>query len=370
MSDHITRRTFTKLLGASAAALAVGDAALPALAGAAPHLPTAASAAASAAALPALVPEMQAVIDALAELEAPKITDLTPTNARQGSALTNAVLAVVTQQGKSPVEPVGNIAHRLIPGGAGQQLLLRIYQPTGPGPFPALVYFHGGGWVIANLDTYDPSCRALCNAAQCAVISVAYRQAPEHRFPAAPEDALAAYRWVLANAASIRVDPRQVAVGGESAGGNLATVTALLARDRKVALPVHQLLIYPITNYAFNTDSYREFVDAQPLNTPLMQWFWGYYLRRSADGASPYASPLRADVRGLPSATVITAEVDPLRDEGEAYAARLKAAGVATTLTRYTGVTHEFFSMAGIIPKAKDAVAEAAAGLKAAFSRA
>ncbi len=255
----------------------------------------------------------------------------------------------------------------MIPGGAGQQLLIRIYQPAGEGPFPALVYFHGGGWVIANLDTYDPSCRALTNAANCTVISVAYRQAPEFRFPAAPEDAYAAYRWVLNNAASIRVDPNRVAVGGESAGGNLATVTALLARDRGAKLPVHQMLIYPITNYAFNTPSYQAFTDIMPLNTPLMQWFFNYYLRRPSDGASPYVSPLRANVQGLPSATVITAEFDPLRDEGEAYAERLRAAGVPVTVTRYTGVTHEFFSMAAIIDKAKQAVAEAAAGLRTAF---
>nr|MDQ2997495.1 alpha/beta hydrolase [Chloroflexota bacterium] len=277
------------------------------------------------------------------------------------------VLSVLSRQGKPCVEGVANVAHRLIPGGAGQQLQIRIYQPAGDGPFPALVYFHGGGWVIGNLESYDSSCRALTNAANCTVISVAYRLAPEVKFPAAPEDAFAAYRWVLQNAAAIRVDPKRVAVGGESAGGNLATVTALLARDRGVAMPVHQLLVYPITNYAFNTPSYQAFVDAAPLNTPLMRWFFGHYLRSAADGTSPYVSPLRANLRGLPPATVITAEVDPLRDEGEAYAERLKAAGIPATLTRYMGVTHEFFSMAGVIDKAKQAVMEAAGGLRSAF---
>ena len=368
MSKQLSRRVFVKLAGASAAAAAVGaelhqaqtvGAAAPA------HMLSRATAQ-----MPALDPQMQAVIDELVAFEAPKITDLTPFNARQGSPLTNAVQAVLTKQGKPPVEPVFNVAHRLIPGGAGQQLLLRIYQPAGEGPFPALVYFHGGGWVIANLDTYDPSCRALANAANCAVISVAYRQAPEYKFPAAPEDAFAAYRWVLANAASIRVDPNRVAVGGESAGGNLATVTSLLARDRGAKLPVHQMLIYPITNYAFDTPSYQEFVNAMPLNTPLMKWFFSYYLRRPADGSSPDVSPLRANVSGLPPATVITAEVDPLRDEGEAYAKRLQDAGVKATLTRYTGVTHEFFSMSGVIDKAKQAVAEAAAGLRGSFGTA
>lgn len=320
--------------------------------------------------MPALDPQMQAVINELMELEAPKITDMTPFNARQTSPLMIAVQTVASKQGKPAIEPVFNIAHRLIPGGPGQQLLIRIYQPAGEGPFPALVYFHGGGWVIANLDTYDSSCRALTNAANCAVISVAYRQAPEYKFPAAPMDAFAAYQWVLNNASSIRVDPNRVAVGGESAGGNLATVTALMARDRGVQLPVHQMLIYPITNYAFDTSSYKEFVNAMLLNTPTMQWFFRYYLRRDADGANPYVSPLRANVVGLPPATVITAEVDPLRDEGEAYGRYLQNLGVNATVTRYAGVTHEFFSMAGVLDKAKQAVTEAATGLKQAFGTA
>ncbi|MBC8159764.1 MAG: alpha/beta hydrolase [Roseiflexaceae bacterium] len=320
--------------------------------------------------MPALDPQMQAVVDELVALEAPKLTDMNPANARQTTPLAIAAQTVATRQGKPPLEPVANIAHRLIPGAAGQQMLIRIYQPAGEGPFPALVYFHGGGFVIANLDVYDASCRALTNAANCAVISVAYRLGPEARFPAAHEDALAGYRWVIDNAASIRVDPARVAVGGESAGGNLATATALLARDRGVQMPVHQLLIYPITAYNANTPSYAEFVNAMPLATPALAWFAGYYLSRPSDANSPYASPLRTDVTGLPSATVITAEVDPLRDEGEAYAKKLQDAGIATTLTRYTGVTHEFFSMPGVLDKAKQAVAEAAAGLKKAFGTA
>lgn len=364
MTDRMSRRTFVKLAGAGAAAASAGNVLLSPQAVAA-HESTAPIAA------PALQgsldPQMQAVINALMSLQAPKITDLTPFNARQTSAVQNAVQTVLTAQGKPPLEPVANVNHRLIPGGAGQQLLVRIYQPAGAGPFPALVYFHGGGFVIANLDVYDSSCRAITNAAQCAVISVAYRQAPEERFPAAPEDALAAYRWVLENAASIRVDPSRVAVGGESAGGNLATVTALLARDRGVPLPVHQLLVYPLTDYNFDRPSYRQYADAMPLSTPLVQWFFGYYLRRPADGANPYVSPLRADVRGLPPATIIAAEVDPLLSEGEAYAAHLREAGVATTYTLYRGVTHEFFGMPAIVDQAKQAVAEAAAALRVAF---
>ena len=369
MEKQTTRRAFVKLAGAGVAAAAVGPEVL--TAHAAPVV--AAPQAGIARQMAMLDPQMQDVINELIAFEAPMLTDMTPFNARQGNAVVNAVQAVLTKQGKPPTEPVGNIAHRLIPGGAGQQLLIRMYQPTGTGPFPALVYFHGGGWVIANLDTYDASCRALTNAAQCVVVSVAYRQAPEFKFPAAPEDCYAAYRWVLANAASINVDPARVAVGGESAGGNLATVTALLARDRGAPMPVHQMLIYPVT--ITNTTnpmypSYAENVASLPLSTPALNWFYGYYLRRQADSTNPYASPLLAKLQGLPPATVITAEIDPLRDEGEAYAKRLQEAGIATTLTRYSGVTHEFFGMAGVVDKAKQAVAEAAAGLKQAFGTA
>jgi len=309
--------------------------------------------------------QMQKVLDNLAALEFPPFPTLTPFNARQDSPLMLAVQAVLSEQGLPCLEPVGDITHRLIPGPGGQ-LLIRVYTPQGSGPFPGVVYFHGG-WVIANLDTYDPSCRALCNAANSVVVSVAYRQAPENRFPAAPMDAYAATQWVMANAATINVDPAKVAVAGESAGGNLATVVTLMARDTGAKMPVHQLLVYPITNYAFNTPSYEENAMAKPLDKPTMQWFFSKYLRSPQDGNSPHVSPLRANLRGLPPATVITAEIDPLRDEGEAYADRLKQAGVPTTSTRYNGVTHEFFSMSGLLDKGKQAVTEAAAELKKSF---
>jgi len=238
-----------------------------------------------------------------------------------------------------------------------------------------LVYFHGGGWVIGNLDAYDAydaydaSARALTNAARHVVVSVAYRQAPEFKFPAAANDAYSASQWVMRNARSVGGIPGRVSVGGESAGGNLATVAALMARDRGGRMRVHQLLVYPVTNYAFNTPSYREEARDIPLDRASMRWFWGYYLRRPADGRNPYASPLRANLRGLPPATVIAADNDPLRSEGEAYARRLEAAGVRTSYTRYNGVMHEFFGMGAVIPKAKLAVARASAGLKSAVAR-
>lgn len=363
--EPINRRSFVQLVGAGAAA-ALGSQLLdPTLVGAS-TVPSGGTFQ-TAQAMPPLDPQMQAVIDELVALEAPKLTDMNPFNARQTSPLVLAAQAVLTRQGKPPLEPVGNVAHRLIPGGAGQQMLVRFYQPAGDGPFPTLVYFHGGGWVIANLDTYDSSCRALVNAANCAVMSVAYRLAPEAKFPAAPEDAFAAYRWLLDNAALVRTDPRRIAVGGESAGGNLATVTALMARDRGVPLPLHQMLIYPVTHINGQHPTITEFANAMPLAGAALPFFYTNYLRRASDASNPYASPMLANLRGLPAATVITAEVDPLRDESEMYAEKLRAAGVATTLTRYTGVTHEFFGLGGVVDKAKQAVGEAAAALKTAF---
>ncbi len=311
-------------------------------------------------------PQMQAVLDQFAALHPLPLPTLAPEQARQQSSTTDALQVVQAARRLAPaVEPVGRIDHIRIPGPAGL-ILARVYTPSGTGPFPVTVYFHG--WVIANLDTYDPSCRALCNAAGSIIVSVAYRQAPEHTFPAAPEDAYAALRWVQTNATTIGGDPRRVAIAGESAGGNLAAVTCLIARDRGTPQPLYQVLVYPITNYNFNTPSYLEQAMAVPLDRPSMMWFFRYYLRTPADGANPYVSPLRAQsLRGLPAATVITDQFDPLRSEGEAYVARLRAAGVAVQATRYNGVTHEFFTMSAVVDEAKQAVAEAAAGLRSAF---
>jgi len=312
--------------------------------------------------------QMKAVLDQLAAFKAPPLEKQSPMNARNNPTIAAAVMGVLAQRGRPAVEMVGDVSHQLIPGPGGD-LLARIYKPRGNGPFPVLVYFHGGGWVIATLDTYDSSCRALTNAANCIVVSVAYRQAPEYKFPAAAEDAYSATQWVINNAAQIGGDPRRVAVGGESAGGNLAAVTCLIARDRGGKMPVYQLLVYPVTNYAFNTPSYQENADAKPLNRAMMHWFWSYYLNSESDGSNPYASPLRAEnLRGLPSATVITADIDPLRSEGQAYAQRLRQAGSSVKITNYSGVTHEFFGTGAVVDKAKQAVSEAAFGLRSGFA--
>jgi acetyl esterase len=254
-----------------------------------------------------------------------------------------------------------------VPGPAGP-IPVRVYTPPGDGPHPALVYFHGGGWVLCGLDTHDATCRELAVGAGCVVVSVDYRLAPEAKFPAAPEDCYAATVWTLKEAEHLGIDPRRIAVGGDSAGGNLAAVVSLLCRDRRGPELVHQLLIYPVTSHAFDTPSYQQNGKGYFLSAGMMRWFWHHYLPDEAEGANPLASPLRAeDLRGLPSATVLTAEYDPLRDEGRAYAERLEAAGVTTRYTNYPGVFHGFFAMTNEIPRARAAVDETCRALREAF---
>ncbi len=232
-----------------------------------------------------------------------------------------------------------------------------------------LVFFHGGGWVIGDLETPDGTCRALANRAGCVVVSVDYRLAPENKFPAAPQDTYAATQWVAANAASIHVDPARIAVGGDSAGGNLAAVTAQMARDRGGPRLVFQLLVYPVIDGACDTASYRDNAEGYLLTKDMMRWFWNHYVRDAEDLFNPIASPLRArSLKGLPPALVQTAEFDPLRDEGEAYAAQLKQAGVPVRLTRYNGMIHGFFGMASVMDRAKTAIDEAGAALRSAFA--
>lgn len=306
-----------------------------------------------------LNPQAQALLEQLAASGAPPLHELSVAEARQ----------VIVDLFAIPDEPdpVGKVMNRHIPGAEGD-IPIRIYTPEGNGPFPILVYFHGGGWVIGNLDAYDPTCRALTHAAGCLVVSVDYRLAPEHKFPAAPEDCYAALRWVAMHGASINGDPTRLAIGGDSAGGNLTAVVALMARDRGGPNLAYQLLIYPVTDHNYETVSYRENADGYLLTKEAMVWFWNHYLRSEADGKSPLASPLRAEhVQGLPPALVLTAELDPLRDEGEAYAARLQAAGVPVTLTRYDGAIHGFFSLGHVLDQGKQAIAEAAAALRAAL---
>ena len=301
---------------------------------------------------------------------------LTPQAARNLPLLDDAVRDLVASQIAarlltlaSPMpEQVGSIAHQTI-AGPDSQLLLRMYTPEGDGPFPVLVFFFGGGFVIGSLEHADATARALSNAAKCIVVTPAYRQAPESKFPAAVEDAVAATQWVMAQAGRFSGDVRRVAVGGASAGGNLAAVVSQIARDHGGPVPVHQLLIYPMVHWAFDTPSYEEHALAKPLSSAKMAWFMRHYLRDEADRSNPKASPLLAqDLSALPPATIITAENDPLRDDGRLYADKLSKAGVPVSYHHYSGVMHGFFGLAGILPKAKDAVQQAAANLRVAFA--
>jgi len=248
------------------------------------------------------------------------------------------------------------------------QIPARVYIPREGEDLPVLVFFHGGGWVLGDLDSVDSLCRSLANAADCVVVSVEYRLAPEHKFPAAVEDAYSATKWTANSATSFSGDPRRIAVGGDSAGGNLAAAVSLMARDKHGPPIVFQLLIYPATNHAFDTTSYSDNAEGYWLSKDDMRWFWNHYLRDELDGRNPYASPSRAaDLSSLPPAFVITAEFDPLKDEGEAYAARLRECGVLVKITRYDGMIHDFVNIAELW-QSRIAIDEAAAELRKAFA--
>ncbi len=312
-------------------------------------------------------PQMQAVLDSLASLNPKPIESLTPEEARRQPTIADAVKALLQKRGQPLTpEPVGKVEDRQISGAAGQ-IAARIYTPAGTGPFPVVVYFHGGGWVIATIDTYDSSARALTNAAGAIVISVEYRKGPENKFPAAHEDAFAAYRWALDNAKSLGGDPTKIAVAGESAGGNLAANVSMMARDRKAQLPVHQVLVYPVSNNNLNSASMVENANARPLNRAMLPWFLGHYLKGQSESGNPMIALVKADLKGLPTTTLITAQIDPLRSEGQLLAERLSAAGVRVDARNYDGVAHEFFGTGAVVDKAREAVAQAGMGLRAAF---
>ena len=310
---------------------------------------------------------MQAVLDQLAALGAKPIETLTVAQARTQPGPADAVKALLVKEGKSTApEPVGSVVDTTFAGPAGQ-VPVTIYTPAGTGPFPVALFIHGGGWVIGSRQAYDSSARALTNAAGAIIVSTDYRLAPENRFTAAHDDTFAAYQWVRANARQFNGDPTRVAVVGESAGGNMAASIAIRARAQGVPLPVYQVLIYPVTNYAFDTPSQQANQNTSPLNTKGLQWFYERYLNSPADGSNILFSVLRADLQGLPPATVITADIDPLRSEGAAYAQKLAAAGVRVDYRNYPGVTHEFFGMGAVLDDAKQAVSQAAQGLRRAF---
>lgn len=335
------------------------------LAGAAVLLATSAMAKA-ASAPPKAESHMQKVLDAHAALGPKPIETLTPEEARKQPTPADAVKKVLTDMGKSTAPEPGVTMTTKTIGSGDASFPIHIFTPEGKGPFPVMLYYHGGGFVIADTKVYEASPRALAKMANAIMVAVDYRQAPEHKFPAAPNDAFTAYQWVLEHAKEINGDPMRVAVGGESAGGNLATVVSMMARDKNVALPVHQLLVYPVVNDDMNTASYKRNENAKPLNKAMMGWFFKHY---GGDPKSPYALPMKAtSLKGLPPATVITAEIDPLLSEGKAYADKLKKDGVPVSYKEYKGVTHEFFGMGAVVPKAKEAEQYAADALKKAFA--
>jgi len=312
--------------------------------------------------------DMQAVLDALAAMNGKPIETLEPAEARTQPTPTDAVMAVLKKQGKdttpSALVPGVTSIDSTIPGPAGK-LPVRIYTPAGNGPFPVIVYFHGGGWVIGDKNVYDGGARGLAKEAGAVVVSVDYRLGPEAPFPAQHDDALATYQWAIKNASSIKGDPTRMAIAGESAGGNLALATAIAARDQKLTMPLHIVSVYPIAQLTdLSTASYVDSAQAKPLNKPMMQWFARHALGEPADKKDPRIDLVNADLKGLPPVTLISATIDPLRSDADMLKASLEKAGVKVMHTIYEGVTHEFFGMAAVVPKAKDAQKLAGAQLK------
>lgn len=322
---------------------------------------------------PKAAADMQMVLDALASLGGKPIETLTPAEARLQPSAADGAKAVMAKKGMSTA-PDPAVTTQDVPYGSDPKQFARIYKPaaakSGGAPMPVIVYYHGGGWVIADVDTYDAAPRAMSKALNAIVVSVEYRHAPEFKFPAQHEDAAAAYRWTLQNAASWGGDPAKIALAGESAGGNLAVATAIYARDNGLAAPVHIVSVYPIANSSMTLPSRKDSANAKPLNGAMLTWFGNYYMKTKADAQDPRLNLVAANLRGLPPTTIINAQIDPLRSDGESLAAAMRAAGDKVEQRTYPGVTHEFFGMAKVVRGAKDANDLAVARLKAAFDAA
>ncbi len=296
--------------------------------------------------------------------------NLTPQDARQQFSPQDAarIIARGTGLAEAPL-PVGSVIDgQTILGRSGNQIPIRIYSPAGAGPFPVILYFHGGGFVIATIDTYDSSARALSKDANAIVVSVEYRKAPEYPYPAARQDAIDSYKWVTANIGTYNGISKQVAVAGESAGGNLATEVAIAARNQDLQRPTHQLLIYPVTSSNTNQPSNLLYTSSfLPLNTALLQYFFKFYVADPSQANDPGVAPLHANLRNLPPTTIIAAEEDPLVSDGQAYANKLNAEGNQVVYRLYRGTTHEFFGMGAVVSKARAAEQFGAARIAASF---
>jgi acetyl esterase len=307
-----------------------------------------------------LDPQAKGLLDSLGMTTLPGVETLAPQAAR------DRYKTLAEARKPMGVEGIHQVRDVMIAGPAGE-IPIRIYTPDVPKPAPALVFFHGGGWVIGDLETHDHVCRSLANKVPCVVASVDYRLAPEAKFPAAVEDSYAATQWVAANVGELGIDPGRIAVGGDSAGGNLAAVISQMARDRKGPKLVYQVLIYPATDMRMTAPSIDENAEGPLLTKASMIWYIDHYLRGEEDREHPLASPLLvSDLGGLPAAFVLTAECDPLRDEGEAYGRRLEEAGVPVEVERYAGMPHGFFSFAAL-DTAKQALADTTIRLRKAF---
>ena len=312
-------------------------------------------------------PEMQVVIEKLVTLGGKPIETLEANEARLQPTPTDAVMAVMKENNIVMPNPLCDTIGKQIPV-TGGETHVRIYTPReGKAPFPVIVYYHGGGFVIADINVYNGGAQGLCEQTGAIVVSVEYPKGPEKKFPAAHDVAFDAYKWVLKNASVFNGDSKKIAVAGESAGGNLAMNVSIKARDTKIQMPLYQVLVYPVANNDMNTESYVKYAAAKPLNKPMMGWFVKNYLNSPAQSADPRISLINANLAGLPKTLIIGAEIDPLASEGKLLSDKLKDAKVETDYKLYDGVTHEFFGMATIIPQAKDAQGMAAKKLKSAF---
>ena len=314
-------------------------------------------------------PDMAKVLAALKALDPKPIESLTPSEARRQPSAADATMKVVKDE-KIESKPHAGLSISNSRFADMGNLRLRYYVPenaTKESNLPIVVFFRGGGWVIADLDTYDASASAIARKTGAAVISVDYPLAPENKFPAAHDEAIEAYKYILKNAKGWGYNPDKIAIAGESAGGNLAISTAIAARDQNLTRPVAVVSVYPVAATTLDTPSKREDAAAKPLNTPMLTWFFGHVLRSEADKQDPRLNLVAANLKGLPPVTVINAEIDPLRSDGDMIVAKLKEAGVDTTHRLYTGVTHEFFGMDAVVAKAREAQDLAVAQIKKGF---
>ena len=315
--------------------------------------------------------DMQAVLDAMMALGAKPIEQLTPVKARIQPTPADGAKQVMRRQGMSTA-PDPAVTTQDIAYGSDPMQYARVYKPVAApagAPLPVVVYYHGGGWVIADVNVYDAAPRLMAKQLNAIVVSVEYRHAPEFKFPAQHDDAAAAYRWVLQNAASWGGDPAKIAVSGESAGGNLAVATAIYARDNGLTAPLAILAVYPIANSDMNLPSRKDSANAKPLNTPMLKWFGYYYSNSMADMQDPRINLVKANLRGLPPTTIVNAQIDPLRSDGETLAQAMRAAGVRVEQRTFPSVTHEFFGLGKVVRGVYDAENYAVGKLKVAFAK-